>query len=208
MPEYVQIDRIDLNYTGSNSKRIEEKCIVFQRHLARLGTTSKVETAFKFIANIDPKDRSRFSDQLGLLRHFENLTHECAIFGGGKNYKFSIDFRSNQIAQNNLIRSILQLENICGSQSVKIKFGNVWWQQMHLPVSAIEEWLCIQSNECLNKKIVRQKSSEKFLRINLGGTISNASDIVDHLKKVSLKVSVLMDLKLIYLWIKINVKLC
>ena len=134
-----------------------------------------------FIAYVGQNQNECFSDHLQLLNYIQNTF--LPICSSSSGYQFDIYFYSDANSAENIIASILKMDEIKNCSMVQIQIYDA--EQTQLPVYEVSNWL--EKSTDGGENIV-QNLKERFLEIRFNGDscIQNARQMVDHLEKVYL----------------------
>ena len=137
---------------------------------------------FEFRCAVKSNNDSDFNDDSTLLKHIGNeilpIANDC------RSYTFTIKLLLSYPSATNVSAKILQFGPIDGCSNV---FFNLYQGgSTELPINIIADWLNFNRN--YNANTVDKNgiaTQERFLEIAIIGSISNLSEMVNDLKKVT-----------------------
>lgn len=150
-------------------------------------------STLEFFAEINERNPSCFHDCAAFLEHINK--HFLKKFSNWISYYFFIWLESDHDAAINTITSMLQMEQILQSSNLTLDVycgGTDIAMEIELPVEIIGKWLV--------RKIDQSKGNNKqarFLKFGPLTYIQNVIQMVEYLKKVSIKMQ--MVIRLTYL---------
>ena len=192
-PSFLRFDTVKLWY-GLNSQPIEEKCEFFLSHLLALKPALNAPITVAFWAGISQDDPTSFSNHFALLEHLRNGL--LPTFNSSYRYEFHIHFHSDEDAIANVFASILQIPQINRCANVEVAIAECFpLKEQKLPIEAISKWLEVKRTSNFppisipnGMEIIDLGQKENLLELRSTRIeIQNAQELIEHLKKVFLK---------------------
>ena len=140
----------------------------------------------EFAVGISQDDQNDFSDHSKLLDYIRNQF--LPICNSSRRYKFQIWFLSDTNFATEVIASILEMDEIKHCSNVEI--GIICGEQKRLPIEEISNWL-EKSGYGMENTV-----QEKFLAIYFNVTFQYPQELVDYLKTVYFRTSILRFFKI------------
>lgn len=154
-----------------------EKCQLFEGYLQSIRATLHDSNRISFHADIGKNDPNCFNNHSTLIDYLRNVLLTICV--SSRQYKFVIDFDTDNDAGTCIISSLLQLPQISRCLGVEIVLFDV--NPVQLPVETIIAWLSRGPNE-LNYIGGIQKGWN--LRFSCD-SFHNLKEVIDILKKVT-----------------------
>ena len=175
-PSFIRFNKVELTYGIILEDSIDEMCELTENHLRPIASALKGTKMVTFNGGISPTRGSYFNDHSKLLEFLRNRL--LPICDSSHGYNFSIHLASDKNSADDIIASILQLQQIrrCFHAEFRFESAN---QPVNLPVELVSNWLHRPSDENGNKK--RQ---ERFLLMYSNTGIENPLQIWNCLKRV------------------------
>ena len=170
-PPFLRFNEVELTCGEPwNTKSIEKMCEL------PIKSALKYAKMIAFKGGINLNRGNYFSDHSKLLEFLHNRLFP--ICDSSRGYKFSIDLDSDRHAADDIIFSILQLQQISRCSHAEFRFVSAN-QPTKLPVELVSNWLHRTCDENENKK-----QQDRFLLMYSNTGIANAMLIWDSLKGV------------------------
>ena len=173
LPYFLRFNNVHLGVADSGDESdmqpIADKCLLFEKLLQSV-KPALADSELSFLGDIKRSNSSCFHDYLELLSYLRDRL--LPICNESREYKFDIEFDSDESAAQHVIASILQTPelNHCSSARFLVYCGF-----LQLPVEEITNWL--------NRRCDRDRNKSLYIH---SPVTTNLREMINHLKEVLL----------------------